>query len=84
MISELRKSTEDRMKKSLDSLRSDLAKGPYRPGAYGSAGSHPGRLLRFHDAAESQVANVTLIDSRTIGVQPWEKKMVPIVEKVDS
>jgi ribosome recycling factor len=28
-----------------------------------------------------QVANVTLIDSRTIGVQPWEKKMVAIVEK---
>jgi ribosome recycling factor len=29
----------------------------------------------------NQVANVTLIDSRTIGVQPWEKKMVAVVEK---
>lgn len=29
----------------------------------------------------AQVANVTLIDSRTIGVQPWEKKMVAVVEK---
>jgi ribosome recycling factor len=29
----------------------------------------------------SQVANMTLIDARTIGVQPWEKKMVPVVEK---
>ena len=29
----------------------------------------------------SQVANVTLVDARTIGVQPWEKKMVQVVEK---
>ena len=29
----------------------------------------------------SQVANVTLADARTIGVQPWEKKMIPVVEK---
>jgi ribosome recycling factor len=29
----------------------------------------------------SQVANVTLADPRTIGVQPWEKKMIPVVEK---
>ena len=29
----------------------------------------------------SQVANLTLIDARTIGVQPWEKKMVQVVEK---
>jgi ribosome recycling factor len=28
-----------------------------------------------------QVANVTLADPRTIGVQPWEKKMIPVVEK---
>ncbi|MGL4667190.1 MAG: ribosome recycling factor, partial [Saezia sp.] len=29
----------------------------------------------------SQVANITLIDSRTIGIQVWEKKMSHIVEK---
>ncbi len=29
----------------------------------------------------SQVANLSLIDARTIGVQPWEKKMVQVVEK---
>jgi ribosome recycling factor len=29
----------------------------------------------------SQVANVTLLDARTIAVQPWEKKMVQVVEK---
>lgn len=80
MISELRKSTEDRMKKSLDSLRSDLQK--VRTGR-----AHTGLLdhiqVDYYGSMMplSQVANVTLIDSRTIGVQPWEKKMVPIVEK---
>jgi ribosome recycling factor len=29
----------------------------------------------------SQVANITLIDARTIGVQPWEKKMIGAIEK---
>jgi ribosome recycling factor len=29
----------------------------------------------------NQVANVTLADARTIGVQPFEKKMIPVVEK---
>jgi ribosome recycling factor len=29
----------------------------------------------------SQVANITLIDARTIGVQPWEKNMISPVEK---
>jgi len=80
MISELRKSTEDRMKKSLESLKSDLQK--IRTGR-----AHTGLLDHIHVdyygsmVPLSQVANVTLIDSRTIGVQPWEKKMVPVVEK---
>jgi ribosome recycling factor len=53
---------------------------PYRPRAYRTARPHPCRLLRHVDAAR-QVANVTLADPRTIGVQPWEKKMIPVVEK---
>ncbi|MGB7988826.1 MAG: ribosome recycling factor [Candidatus Methylophosphatis roskildensis] len=80
MISELRKSTEDRMKKSLDSLKSDLQK--IRTGR-----AHTGLLdhiqVDYYGSMVplTQVANVTLIDSRTIGVQPWEKKMIPVVEK---
>lgn len=80
MISELRKSTEDRMKKSLDSLKADLQK--IRTGR-----AHTGLLdhiqVDYYGSMVplSQVANVTLIDSRTIGVQPWEKKMIPVVEK---
>ena len=80
MISELRKSTEDRMRKSLDALKSDLQK--VRTGR-----AHTGLLdhiqIDYYGSTVplSQVANVTLIDSRTIGVQPWEKKMIPVVEK---
>ena len=29
----------------------------------------------------NQVANVTLVDARTIGIQPWEKKMAAVIEK---
>ena len=39
-----------------------------------------GRLLRFADRA-AEVANLTLIDARTIGVQPYEKKMLSTIEK---
>lgn len=80
MISELRKSTEDRMKKSLDALKSDLQK--VRTGR-----AHTGLLdhiqVDYYGSMVplAQVANVTLIDARTIGVQPWEKKMVSLVEK---
>lgn len=80
MISELRKSTEDRMKKSLEALKHDLQK--IRTGR-----AHTGLLdhiqVDYYGSMVplAQVANVTLIDARTIGVQPWEKKMVPVVEK---
>ena len=80
MISELRKSTEDRMKKSLDALKNDLQK--VRTGR-----AHTGLLdhiqVDYYGSMVplSHVANVTLVDARTIGVQPWEKKMVPVVEK---
>ncbi len=80
MIAELRKSTEQRMQKSLDALKSDLGK--VRTGR-----AHTGILdhvqVDYYGSVMpiSQVANITLIDARTIGVQPWEKPMVAKVEK---
>ncbi len=77
---EVRKNTELRMQKSLEALRADLAK--VRTGR-----AHVGILDHVqvdyygNPTLLSQVANVTLIDARTIGVQPWEKKMVAVVEK---
>lgn len=80
MIAELKKVTEQKMAKSLEALKHDLAK--VRTGR-----AHPGILDHVHvDYYGSmvpigQVANITLIDARTIGVQPWEKPMISKVEK---
>ena len=80
MIPELKKTTETKMQKSLESLKLDLAK--VRTGR-----AHTGILdhvmVDYYGSPVpvNQVANVTLIDARTIGVQPWEKPMIAKVEK---
>lgn len=77
---DVKKSTEQKMHKSIETLKSNLAK--VRTGR-----AHPGILDHVmvdyygNPTQISQVANVTLLDARTIGVQPWEKKMVAVVEK---
>ena len=79
-IADVKKNTDLRMQKSLETLRADLAK--VRTGR-----AHTGILdhimVEYYGSPTnlSQVANVTLIDARTIGVQPFEKKMVAVVEK---
>ncbi len=79
-IADIKKNTEQRMQKSIETLKADLAK--VRTGR-----AHPGMLdhvmVDYYGAPTniSQVANVTLIDARTIGVQPWEKKMLSVIEK---
>lgn len=80
MIPELKKTTEQKMQKSLEALKNDLGK--VRTGR-----AHTGILdhvqVEYYGSPVplSQVANVTLIDARTIGVQPWEKPMLAKVEK---
>ncbi len=80
MIADVKKSAEQKMQKSLEALKADLAK--VRTGR-----AHTGILdhvmVDYYGSptAINQVANLTLIDSRTIGVAPWEKKMVSAVEK---
>jgi ribosome recycling factor len=80
MIAELKKNTEQKMLKSLEALKADLHK--VRTGR-----AHTGILdhvqVEYYGSYVpiGQVANVTLIDSRTIGVQPWEKPMIAKVEK---
>ena len=79
-IADVKKNTDQRMHKSIDTLKADLAK--VRTGR-----AHTGILDHVqvdyygNPTLLSQVANVTLIDARTIGVQPYEKKMVAAVEK---
>jgi ribosome recycling factor len=80
MISDVKKSAEDKMAKSVEALKVDLGK--VRTGR-----AHTGLLDHIHvdyygsPMPLNQVANVTLADARTISVQPWEKKMIPVVEK---
>ena len=80
MIPELKKTSEHKMQKSLEALKADLAK--VRTGR-AHAGILDHVMVDYYGlpVAITQVANVTLIDARTIGVQPWEKPMVAKVEK---
>lgn len=79
-IADVKKNAEQKMKKSIESLKSDLSK--VRTGR-----AHTGILdhvlVDYYGTPTqiSQVANVTLLDARTIAVQPWEKKMVAVIEK---
>jgi ribosome recycling factor len=80
VIAELKKSTDQKMDKSVQAFKADLAK--VRTGR-----AHTGILDHVmvdyygSPAPLNQVAKVTLLDSRTIGVTPFEKKMTQAVEK---
>ena len=79
-VADVKKNAQDKMAKSIDTLKANLAK--VRTGR-----AHPGILdsvmVDYYGSPTqlSQVANVTLIDARTLGVQPYEKKMLQTVEK---
>jgi ribosome recycling factor len=79
-LAEVKKNTEQRMHKSLDALKADLGK--VRTGR-----AHAGLLDHISvDYYGSQmpipkVANVSVLDARTLGVSPWEKKMLGPIEK---
>jgi ribosome recycling factor len=79
-VADVKKNAEQRMLKSIETLKADLAK--VRTGR-----AHTGILdsvmVDYYGTPTNltQVANLTLIDARTIGVQPWEKKMIAVVEK---
>ena len=80
MIADVKKTAEQKMKKTLETLKADLGK--IRTGR-----AHTGILdhivVDYYGTATPvpQVGNVTLIDARTIGVTPWDKKMAPAIEK---
>ena len=80
MIADVKKTAEQKMKKTLETLRNDLGK--IRTGR-----AHTGLLdhvmVDYYGTPTPipQVANVTLIDARNIGVTPWEKKLTSAIEK---
>ena len=79
-IPEIRTTAEQKMGKSIEALKGELQK--IRTGR-----AHPGILDQVHVdyygsmVPISQVANVSLLDARTISVQPWEKGMGAKIEK---
>ena len=79
-IADIRKNAEQKMTRTIDSFKGELHK--IRTGR-----AHPGILDQVHvdyygaSVPISQVANVTLLDARTISVQPWEKGLGPKIEK---
>jgi len=79
-VAEIKKTAETKMGKSIEAFKSELQK--VRTGR-----AHPGLLDQVHVdyygslVPISQVANVTLLDARTISVQPWEKGMGAKIER---
>jgi ribosome recycling factor len=79
-IAEIKKTAETKMAKSVEALKHEMQK--VRTGR-----AHPGILDQVHvdyygsSVPISQVANVSLLDARTISVQPWEKGMGAKIEK---
>lgn len=80
MIADIKKNVEQKMTKSLEALKADLGK--IRTGR-----AHTGILdhvmVDYYGSptAINQVANITLTDARTIGVQPYEKNMIGPIER---
>lgn len=80
MIDDIRTDVEARMNKSLDALQSNFNR--IRTGR-----AHPSILdsiqVDYYGSATplSQMANITIEDARTLAVTPWEKSIVPEIEK---
>jgi len=80
MLNEIVKDAEGRMKKSVDALVDNFKK--IRTGR-----AHPSILdsltVSYYgsDVPVGQVANITVEDARTLAINPWEKQMVPVIEK---
>jgi len=79
-LAEIKQTAQTRMARTVENFKGELQK--IRTGR-----AHPGILDQVHidyygsSVPISQVANVTLLDARTISVQPWEKGMGAKIEK---
>ena len=80
MVEDIKKDAGNRMAKSVEALRHELGK--IRTGrANASLLSHVMVSYYGSDVPLNQVATVTVSDPRTLSVSPWEKKIVPDIEK---
>ena len=80
MINEILDDAKKRMNKSVDALKNELIR--LRTGRANTGLLDSIKVDYYGNPSPlNQVANVTVSDSRTLSVQPWEKSMVPIIEK---
>jgi ribosome recycling factor len=80
MIDDIKKDAAERMEKSAEALRHELAK--IRTGrAHPSLLDHIKVSYYGSDVPISQVANVAVEDARMLTVSPWDQSMVKVVEK---
>ena len=80
MIEDIKKNAAQRMRKSVEALQQELSK--VRTGrAHASLLDHV--MVDYYGSPTpiNRVANVTVEDPRTLTVMPWERNMVPVVEK---
>lgn len=80
MIKDILKQTEDKMKKAVEAVRQEFVK--IRTGRATTALLDGVRVEYYGSTVPlNQVANVTVPDVHTISIQPWEKKMIQVIEK---
>ena len=80
MIEEIYKETKAKMEKTVAAIKQDLAK--IRTGrAHPSLLDHVKVSYYGSEVPISQVANITTEDARTLAITPWERDMIPVVEK---
>ena len=80
MAKQLIQDTEQRMRKCIDALKNELTR--VRTGRASTGLIEHIKVSYYgNDTPLTQVANVTVEDARTLSVSPWEKDMVPVVEK---
>ena len=80
MIEEIYRDADSRMKKSIEVIKQDLAK--IRTGrATPALLDHI--IVDYYGSSVpvAQAATVGVADSRTLSIQPWEKNMIPVIEK---
>jgi ribosome recycling factor len=80
MSTNIVKDAEPRMQKAVEAFKVDISK--IRTGR-----AHPSLLDQVRvdyygtETPLSQIANISVADSRTLAITPWEKKMIPVIEK---
>ena len=80
MVDDIKKDAEARMARSVEALRQELGK--IRTGrAHARLLDHVTVSYYGSDVPLNQVASITVSDPRTLAISPWEKKIVPDVEK---